>query len=90
MHDSDCARLNSYTEFIHCVEVEVIARNTHTRFILCLSLEHMKHGFEKDLEFVLPFKTILERLFFNDLFSEHKSSCTFLRNFGTDFTGSSK
>ena len=32
--------------FIHCVEAEVIAGNTDTRFILGLSLEHMKHGLE--------------------------------------------
>ena len=50
-------------EKVHCVEVEVIAWNTDTRFILGLSLQHMKHGFEKDLKFALPFKPISEWLF---------------------------
>ena len=49
--------------FIHCVEAEVIARNTNTRFILGLSLEYMKHGFEK-INFAISFKTISEWLFF--------------------------
>ena len=49
--------------FIHCVEAEVIARNTDTRFILGLYLEHMKHGFEK-FKIAIAFKTISEWLFF--------------------------